>query len=72
MHDSIPLLLRYFDYDHLPPELQEVSKPFSNLALDMVRRFGETEDGGSGAQLNRGLQKLIEAKDCMVRAALNP
>jgi hypothetical protein len=72
MHESIPLLLRYFNYDHLPANLQEVSKPFYHLAIDMVERFGETTDGGSGAQLNRGLQKLVEAKDCMVRAALYP
>ena len=72
MHESIPLLLRYFEYDHLPSHLQDVSQPFFLLAHEMVERFGETRDGGSGAQLNRGLQKLVEAKDCMVRAALNP
>ena len=70
MHPSIPALLKFFDYDHLPAHLQEVSKPFHDLAHKMADEFGEITDIGPGAQLNRGIQKLLEAKDCMVRAAL--
>jgi hypothetical protein len=70
MHPSIPALLRYFEYGHLPPELQQVSKPFHDLAHNVVDEFGETIDVGSGAQLNRCLHKLLEAKDCAVRVAI--
>lgn len=76
MHPSIRPLLRYFDYEHFPPHLQEISRPFQLLAQEMVNRLGENADGserdnGGGAQLNRGLQKLIESKDAMVRSALS-
>ena len=70
MHPSIPALLKFFDYDHLPPELQEISRPFLNLANELVRKLGDIEDIGPGAQLNRSLQKLLESRDCAVRAAL--
>lgn len=75
MHPSIPPLLKYFNYDHLPEHLQEISRPFAELADTLVSALGENEDGserdiGGGAQLNRGLQKLLEAKDAMVRSAL--
>jgi hypothetical protein len=70
MHPSIPPLLRYFEYGHLPVDLQLVAMPFHALAQDMAARLGEVTDPGPGAQLNRCLQKLLESKDCAVRAAL--
>lgn len=70
MHPSIPALLRFFEYDHLPSELQEISRPFHDLAHEMAEKLDHITDIGPGAQLNRGLQKLLEAKDCTVRAAL--
>ncbi len=63
MHPSTEAILRFFAYEHLPPHLQEVSRPFSQLAHLMAARF-------EGAELTTGLRKLLEAKDCMVRAAL--
>lgn len=69
MHPSIPALLKFFNYDHLPPHLQKVSKPFSDLAHSLAVDL-DTYDIGAGAQLNRSIQKLLEAKDCAVRAAL--
>jgi hypothetical protein len=69
MHPSIPALLKFFDYSHLPPHLQDVSKPFSDLAHMLAKEL-DTQDIGAGAQLNRAIQKLLEAKDCAVRAAL--
>lgn len=63
MHPSTAAILRFFEYDHLSVNLQEVSKPF----YDLAHRFaGELE----GAELTTGLRKLLEAKDCIVRAAL--
>lgn len=56
-------MLDLFKYDHLSPELQEISKPFHDLAHEMVGKHGL-----SGLELNAGLRKLVETKDCMVRA----
>lgn len=57
-------LLQFFAYEHLPPHLQEISKPFGDLAKHLV--------GTLPANLERAmaLRKLLEAKDCAVRAKL--
>ena len=59
-----PPILQHFTYEHLPPHLQEVSKPFCDLA----RQLADTLP--SCAELSAGLRKLLEAKDCAVRAKL--
>lgn len=64
-HASTTGLLRWFAYDHLPEHLQAVSKPFHDLANTMADQLPD------GAELSAGLRKLLEAKDCMVRAALD-
>lgn len=56
--------LSNFNFEHLPPFLQEVSKPFQQLALDMNNSLPP------GPELDVGLRKLLEAKDCFVRAKL--
>jgi len=58
-------LLRYFKYDHLPEPLQRVSEPFCLLAIQVAN--GST----SGPETTMGLRKLLEAKDCIVRAHLH-
>ena len=63
MHPSTEAILKFFDYDHLPPSLQEISEPFHRLAYLHASRL-------EGPELSAGLRKLLEAKDCMVRAAL--
>lgn len=63
MHPATAAILRYFEYEHLPTHLQVVSQPFHNLAHDMAMRL-------DGPELTVGLRKLLEAKDCCVRAAL--
>jgi hypothetical protein len=65
IHPSTTAILKYFDYAHLPPHLQLISKPFGDLAADMATIL-------QGPELTAGLRKLLEAKDCMVRAALTP
>lgn len=65
LHPSIAEKLRFFAYDHLPPEGQTISKRFRDLAYALV-----LEDELEGPQLALGLQKLLEAKDCAVRAGL--
>ncbi len=47
---------------HLPPHLAEISDECGNLARFMINNVAHTE------QLELGLQKLLEAKDCFVRA----
>ena len=60
-------LLQFFAYAHLPPHLQAVSRPFSALA----RRLEDTLP--SNAEKNTAMRRLLEAKDCAVRAVLfNP
>lgn len=58
-------LLKYFKYDHLPEHLQIISKPFSDLAHKMAKQ-GFNDIGETMA----GLRKLLEAKDCAVRAQI--
>ncbi len=57
-------LLRYFDYSHLPEPLRTVSEQVATLAYDMERELPD------GPEKTTGLRKLLEAKDCFVRAAL--
>lgn len=55
-------ILRWFHYEHLPPKLQAVSEPFCDLAREMIDRLPRN------AERSAGLRKLLEAKDCAVRA----
>ncbi|MGW5616289.1 hypothetical protein [Streptomyces sp. NPDC003877] len=64
-HPGTTHLLRYFEYAHLPAHLQVVSRPCADLAQRM------TEALPDGPELTAGLRKLLEAKDCFVRAALD-
>ena len=65
MADETPdPILRYFKYAHLPANLQEKSKPFADLADLMVATLPRNPERSAG------LRKLLEAKDCFVRAAL--
>jgi hypothetical protein len=57
-------IVKYFDYAHLPDKLKEVSKPFGDLALLMDKTIHD------GEEKTVGLRKLLEAKDCLVRASL--
>ena len=56
---------KYFSYKHLPEKLQEVSKPISELAKAMDVILPDN------AEKSAGLRKLLEAKDCFVRARLD-
>lgn len=56
-------MLENFEYSHLPPALQAFSRPLCELANTMVLELP------MGAELVAGLRKLLEAKDCFVRAA---
>lgn len=57
-------MLQFFIYGHLPEALQFVSKPFAELAFSIVRGLPRNPERTSA------LRKLLEAKDCAVRAML--
>lgn len=56
---------RYFKYDQLPPRLQQVSKPFCELARWMIATLPDNRMSAIA------LEKLIEVKDAAVRSALD-
>ena len=63
MHPATEELLKFFRSEHLSPRLRAISAPFEDLANVLAAKLG-------GAELTAGLRKLLEAKDCCVRAAL--
>lgn len=56
-------MVQFFAYEHLPAHLQEVSKPFGDLAAKIMELPRNPER-------TVALRKLLEAKDCAVRAKL--
>lgn len=64
-HPGVKGIARYFAFEHLPERLQTVSAPCGVLALEMIEALPD------GPELTAGLRKLLEAKDCFVRAALD-
>ncbi len=64
LDDGFSEALQFFDYKHLPKDLQKISEPFSKLAIRMIWMFSDSY------QREMGLQKLLEAKDCAVRCAI--
>jgi len=57
-------ILKFFAYRHLPEDLQAISAEFYGLADALDKALPEC------AEKSAGLRKLLEAKDCMVRAAM--
>ena len=57
-------MLQFFAYSHLPAQLQEHSKPFAELADKIVETLPRNPERTAA------LRKLLEAKDCAVRARL--
>jgi hypothetical protein len=57
-------MLRYFKHEHLPANLQAVSKPFCELANHIATTIEPS------AERTVALRKLLESKDAAVRAAL--
>lgn len=64
VHPAIAALLKFFAFDHLPPHLQEISRPFGELARVVADRAPQNPE------TTVALRKLLEAKDCAVRAVL--
>jgi len=60
------ILLRFIKPNpNLPPHLQDISAKIYSAAVDIAGR-----SPGPSAELTAGLRKLLEAKDCLVRAYL--
>jgi hypothetical protein len=57
-------MLQFFAYGHLPVRLQAISKPFGDMAHAMVRELPRNPER------TVALRKLLEAKDCAIRAHL--
>lgn len=63
---AVSNVLKFFEYAHLPPSFRQVSEGIHDIAYMMADGLPEN------AELTVGLRKLLEAKDCFVRAALGP
>ena len=57
-------IMQYFKYSHLPEHLQLVSKSIHDVARKMENELK------NGPEKSAALRKLLEAKDCFVRANL--
>lgn len=57
-------IVQFFEYSHLPVHLQEISRPFCEVAnfVDSVLPVN--------AESATALRKLLEAKDAAVRASI--
>ena len=64
-HPATEHIRRYFTYGHLPPKLAKVARHFAITADLMIEWLPD------GPELTACLRKLLEAKDCAVRAALD-
>lgn len=64
-------LLAFFDFGHLPDHLQKISEPFYNLAEKIEQRwYDNSSDYAKREELEKCMHKLLEAKDCAVRAGV--
>lgn len=55
---------KFFEYSHLPDNLQNVSKMIHDLATTMDEELSDSEEK------EVGLRFLLMAKDCFVRSKL--
>jgi hypothetical protein len=64
-HPATQQLAQWFTFDHLREDLRPPSAACAELAQEMINKVGD------GPELSAGLRKLLEAKDCFVRAAID-
>lgn len=57
-------MLQFFRYEHLPEQLQFISRPFCELAQHVCATVPQNPER------TVALRKLLEAKDCAVRAII--
>ena len=71
--EPVEHILQFFAYEHLPPHLQAVSKPFCELAHAIVSAVPGSLLGTvlpRNPERTAALRKLLEAKDAAVRALI--
>ena len=61
---AIEPIMQFFTYEHLPEHLAAVSRPFAELAGNIVATLPHNPER------TVALRKLLEAKDAAVRARL--
>lgn len=59
-------MLKWFAFQHLPPHLEVISRPFAELAHMIAATIQ------AGPERTIALRKLLEAKDAAVRAKVHP
>lgn len=64
LHPAVAQVLRHFRFRHLPEPLQSVSTKFAALAHELA------ELAPDSPEMTVALRKLMESKDCAVRAVL--
>lgn len=62
MSDQPEHIMQFFAYAHLPAGLQEISRPFGELAEQIVATLPRNPER------TVALRRLLEAKDAAVRA----
>lgn len=79
MDQQPEFILQFFGYKHLPEKMQAISKPFHDLAHQIVNGKPGFLDDGTAVQYDAiprnpertvALRKLLEAKDAAVRATI--
>lgn len=61
---AVQHIVKFFEWEHLPTHLQAPSKAVATLVEELLEYVPENPE------LTAGLRKLLEAKDCFVRAYL--
>jgi hypothetical protein len=61
VHPATEFLTQFFETEHLHPKLRPIVEQFTSLAATVAH-------GPENAETTAALRKLIEAKDCAVRA----
>lgn len=65
-HPAVQAYANYFDGGHLShPDLRFIVDEFENLAQNMLNRLGDAPE------VSHMLRRLVEAKDCAVRAKVD-
>ena len=64
-HPATTHVMSFFTWDHLTdPDLRNLSREVCDLASLMYNQISDNPE------LTKGLRKLLEAKDCFIRAAI--
>ncbi len=63
-HPGTAAVVRWFAYDHLPPDNRRMPAVICQLVTGLL------VDLPDSPELTTGLRKLLEAKDCLTRAAV--